>query len=235
MQITMIGHSTVLIEIAGLRILTDPFFGEGNLAYRRLCAPARTREELRDVDLVLLSHHHFDHVDGRFLRLLGARPVIAPQLATWITHLHGARHVVGLRPWQEWPLGGLHITAMAALHLDLSAGYIIAGEGRQVYFAGDTYYDGFMAEIGRRFPLDVALLPVTTFRLPMTMGEAQAMRATRDLQPKVVIPIHLGVQPRLPLLRTGQTPEGFARRVHEAGLPTQVIILHEGQSWTPTA
>ena len=69
----MIGHSTVLIEIAGLRILTDPFFGEGNLAYRRLCAPARTREELRDVDLVLLSHHHFDHVDGRFLRLRASK------------------------------------------------------------------------------------------------------------------------------------------------------------------
>ena len=73
MKITMIGHSTVLVEIAGQRILTDPYFGlHGNLAYARPRPPARSREELSNVDLVLVSHNHFDHIDRRFLRVIAA-------------------------------------------------------------------------------------------------------------------------------------------------------------------
>ena len=65
MRITMIGHSTVLIEAGGMKILTDPYFGTwGNPAYKRLAPPARKREELRDVDLVLVSHNHWDHTGG---------------------------------------------------------------------------------------------------------------------------------------------------------------------------
>jgi L-ascorbate metabolism protein UlaG (beta-lactamase superfamily) len=89
-----------------------------------------------------------------------------------------------------------------------------------------------MNRIGERFRLDVALIPVTTFRIPMTMGESGAVRAVRDLAPAVVIPIHQGVRPRSPLLRTKQTPEGFARRVAAAGLRTEVVLLREGQSWS---
>lgn len=63
----MIGHSTVLIEAAGKRILTDPFFSPyGNPAYARVHAPARSREELAGIDMVLISHNHFDHVDPKF-------------------------------------------------------------------------------------------------------------------------------------------------------------------------
>ena len=58
------------------------------------------------------------------------------------------------------------------------------------------------------------------------------MRAVEALQPRTVIPIHLGIAPRSPLGRTGQTPEGFARRVSAAGLQTEVVILREGESWT---
>ena len=88
-----------------------------------------------------------------------------------------------------------------------------------------------MEEIGQWFQLDAALIPVTTFRIPMTMGEKRAVRAVRDLAPAVVIPIHLGVRPRSPLLRTSHTPEGFQRRVEKTGLDAQAIILREGESW----
>jgi len=76
----MIGHSTVLIEGAGKRTITDPCFGTwGHLAYRRLAPPALERDQLTDVDLVLLSHNHWDHVDGRYLRSLPTTtPVLAP-------------------------------------------------------------------------------------------------------------------------------------------------------------
>jgi L-ascorbate metabolism protein UlaG (beta-lactamase superfamily) len=90
-----------------------------------------------------------------------------------------------------------------------------------------------MERIGRELRPDVALIPVTTFRIPMTMGETQAVEAVRRLAPWVVIPIHLGIVPRLPLMRTSDSPEGFRERARQAGLSTEIVILQEGESWIP--
>jgi N-acyl-phosphatidylethanolamine-hydrolysing phospholipase D len=233
MKITMIGHSTVLIETAGMRVLTDPYFGpRGNPAYARREPPALARDALRDVDLVLLSHNHWDHRDDRFFRALAARtPVVAPARSAWLTRLHGARLVEGMRPWQARPFGSLTITAVPAVHMATTIGFVIQDPAQSVYFSGDTYYNRGMARIGEQLHPDVALIPVATYRIPMTMGEKGALRAVRDLGSAVVIPIHLGLEPRLPWLRTGHSAEGFARRVREAGLPTQVVHLRAGATW----
>jgi L-ascorbate metabolism protein UlaG (beta-lactamase superfamily) len=230
----MIGHSTLLMEASGTRILTDPYFGVwGNPAYKRLAPPARQREELKDVDLVLVSHNHWDHTDGPFLRSLShGTPVVAPRRSAWLTRLRGASAVVGMRAWEEKSFGPVKICAVPAYHMATTLGFVVCHEDETVYFAGDTYHGRFMAEIGRRFRLAAALIPVTTFRIPMTMGEAGAVRAARDLDPTVIIPIHLGLRPRPPWLRTGHTPERFARRAAAAGLGAAVVILREGQSWT---
>ena len=234
MNITMIGHSTVLIEAAGMKILTDPYFGAwGNLAYKRIAPPFKTGEEMAAVDLVLVSHNHWDHTDSRYFRALaGDLPVVAPYAAAWITRLKGARHVVGLAAWEQKQFGAVRVTATPALHLAIPCGFVIEAEEKAVYFAGDTYYGRFMKKIGARFRLELALMPVTTFRIPMTMIEKSAVRAVEALKPQTVIPIHLGIQPRSPLLRTGQTLEGFSKRLHDAGLKTEVAILREGESWT---
>ncbi|HUT20606.1 MAG TPA: MBL fold metallo-hydrolase [Anaerolineae bacterium] len=233
MQVTMIGHSTVLIETGGQKILTDPYFGLwGHIAYARLAPPAKTREELRDVEVVLISHNHWDHTDRAFLHALDEDvPVLAPSWAKWMTKLLGAKTLVGMKAWETKRFRTLAVTAVPAWHTAVTIGYVVESGGKRVYFAGDTYYGPFMKEIGQRFQLDLALMPVTTFRTPMTMGEKSAVRAVRDLRPSVVIPIHLGVRPRSPLLRTSHTAGGFARRVSEAGLGTQVVLLKEGESW----
>lgn len=234
MRIMMIGHSTTLIELDGHRLITDPYFGSwGNPAYTRLAPPGLTREAARDVRLVLLSHNHFDHVDRRYLRsLAGNVPVLAPRRTEWLTRWQGAQNVIGLRPWQEFQFASLSITAVPASHVAPTIGFVIHAEGKHIYFAGDTYYRLFMRDIRKRFRPEIALMPVTTFRLPMTMGETQAVRAAQDLAPEIIIPIHLGIQPRVPLMRTGHTPEGFARRLQEAGVATQVVVLKEGESWS---
>lgn len=234
MKITLIGHSSVLIELAGIKLLTDPWFGvHGNLAYRRTAPASVTRDQIGSVDAVLVSHNHWDHTDRRFLRSQPLSvPIFAPRAAAWETRLHGATHVTGLRWWQSQSLGPLRVTAVPAIHLAIPCGYVIEGEGETIYFAGDTYYGSFMRKIGQLFKLDLALLPVTTFRIPMTMGEKSAVRAVAGLAPRAVIPIHLGIQPRSPLLRTGDTPEGFKHRLASAQPLTQVVILGEGQSWT---
>jgi Beta-lactamase superfamily domain len=137
-------------------------------------------------------------------------------------------------------------TLIGAGQLSLAAGLVLERfahpaadfwQGFVAGLAGDTYHGPFMAEIGRRFRIDVALLPVTTYRIPMTMGEKSAVLAARDLNPATVIPIHLGVRPRSPLLRTRQTPLGFESRLREAGLDTRLVCLDDGGSWevVPTA
>jgi L-ascorbate metabolism protein UlaG (beta-lactamase superfamily) len=233
MKVTMIGHSTVLIEVAGQRILTDPYFGSwGNPAYARIAPPGKTREELLGVDLVLVSHNHWDHTDRRFFRSLAADvPVVAPRPNTWVTRLKGARNVVGLAKWRQRQFGPVRVTAVPASHIAITRGFVVEAGGRTIYFAGDTYYRGFMKEIGARFTIDVALMPVSTFRIPMTMGERGAVRAVRALSPKVVIPIHLGIAPRSPLLRTSEGPEGFRKRLQDAGIKAEVRVLREGESW----
>ncbi len=131
-------------------------------------------------------------------------------------------------------------TLIGAGQLSLAAGLVLERfahpaadfwQGFVAGLAGDTYHGPFMAEIGRRFRIDVALLPVTTYRIPMTMGEKSAVLAARDLNPATVIPIHLGLRPRSPLLRTRQTPQGFERRLRQAGLDTPVVHLAAGASW----
>jgi L-ascorbate metabolism protein UlaG (beta-lactamase superfamily) len=136
-----------------------------------------------------------------------------------------------MRPWERRRFDGLSVTAVPALHVAPAVGYVVEIEGKRIYFAGDTFHRPFMAAVGRQLQPHVALIPVTTFRIPMTMGEEGAARAVGDLEPSVVIPIHLGVVPRSPLLRTAHTPEGFARRVRAAGLKTEVVVLAEGESW----
>lgn len=231
MNITLIGHSTVLIEAAGQTILTDPYFAtsSNNPLFQRATPPARRREELLQVDLVLVSHIHFDHIDfPYFRRLPKSTPVVAPALTGRLLSLSGAR-VRGVFAGQTAVFGGVRVTAVMALHLVETVGYVIEAEGKRVYFAGDTYYGGHLARIGQRFQLNVALLPVTTFAVPMTMNNQGALKAARVLHPEVVIPIHEG-------LRQGaaarQTPETYQAAVESAGLATKVVILTEGGCYT---
>jgi L-ascorbate metabolism protein UlaG (beta-lactamase superfamily) len=233
MQITIIGHSTVLIEINGTKILTDPYFGMwGNPAYARLGKPAKSRQDLRDVNGVLISHNHWDHIDGQYLRLLGNTPVFAPKLTNWLLKLLGGQNVIGMTAWENRPIENVSVTAVPAIHLTATIGYVLQSENRRIYFAGDTFYGGFMNEIGQKFAIDVALMPVTTYRLPMTMDEKQAIKAVQALKPAVVIPIHLGITPRSPLLRTDQTPERFAQKLQESGSTAKVVLLQDGESYT---
>ncbi len=233
MRVTVIGHSTVLIEAGDVRLITDPYFGGwGNPAYARVSQPAMRREEVPPVAAALLSHNHWDHTDRCFLRGLPATvPTPCPNRTVWLTRMQGARMPVGMVPWRDIEVGPFRVTAVPAAHLAPTIGFVVQHGECAVYFAGDTFCRGFMREIGQRWRLDAALMPVTTYRLPMTMNEREAVDAARLLAPKAVIPIHLGIQPRSPLLRTGQSPQGFAARVKEAGLDTEVVVLRDGECW----
>ncbi len=227
------GHSTILIETQAKRILTDPFFKRwGNLAYKRVSSPAMSRKELADVDIVLVSHSHFDHIDGTFLRSLPrTTPILAPRRMPF-ARLRFGEGLIKVDKWQQYTFDEIVITAVPAVHLAITNGFVIESEGQCLYFAADTYLNPFMTTLRQKFRIDVALMPVTTFRIPMTMGEKQAVEAVRILEPRIVIPIHLGIQPRSPLMRTRQAPESFARRLEQAASKTEVVVLQPGMSWS---
>lgn len=232
MKITMIGHSTLLLEGDGYRILTDPYFGLwGNPAYLRIAPPAREPESLLDVDLVLVSHNHWDHTDRVYFRQLPTEtPVVAPASMAWLTRLKGAHRVLGMSAWEDRWFGPVQITAVPAAHISRSIGFVIQADGKQIYFSGDTYYRPFMKEIGNTYQLDAALLPVTTYRISMTMGERGSVRAVQDLKPKLVIPVHLGILPRSAFWRTKQSPDGFRERLRKTGSTVAVKLLQEGEA-----
>ncbi|HUO69740.1 MAG TPA: MBL fold metallo-hydrolase [Solirubrobacteraceae bacterium] len=199
--ITWVGHATVLIELDGVRLLTDPVVRARVGPLRRI-APPVDLVALRALDGVLLSHLHADHVDLASLRDVARDvPVFVPApAAQWLMQrgLHGAQD---LSPGADVAVQAVRISAVPAAHdarrgpLGPAAdpiGYVVSGS-RSTYFAGDTdLFDG-MAQLRGR--VDIALLPVAGWgpRLgPGHLNPERAARAAAIIAPAVAIPIHWG-------------------------------------------
>ena len=198
-QVTYVGHATVLLEVDGVRLLTDPVLRKRILHLQRT-APVET-QNLRDLDAVLLSHVHWDHLDLRSLRLLGReQSLIVPRGAGSLLRRHGFSRVVEVEVGEHVDVAGVKVTATDAKHdgrrgpfgtTAPALGYLVTGSSR-VYFAGDTDLFSGMAELA---PLDLALLPISGWgpRLPAGhLDPRRAAEALRLLEPRVVVPIHWG-------------------------------------------
>jgi L-ascorbate metabolism protein UlaG (beta-lactamase superfamily) len=201
-RITWIGHSTVLIELDGVRLLTDPVFRPRILHLRRVAAmPA----EVDRVDAVLISHGHYDHLDAKSLARL-ARPtrVVVPAAAAG--RVRGFEDVVEVEAGDEVQVGAVTVTATPAEHARGSVGYLITGSAR-IYFAGDTDLFEGMGELAAG--LDVALLPIAGWGPRLPAGHLDAPRAVQALsllRPRVAVPIHWGTYRRLALTRDEAAP-----------------------------
>lgn len=234
MRITQIGHSTVLVEAVGVRLILDPYFGRhGNLAYRRPLPPARSRQACLGVDAVLISHAHFDHVDRRYLRALPRHtPTFAPRGVAWWIALTCRREIRAVEPWRQFMVGSAYVIPVTARHTIPGVGYVISVEGKTLYFAGDTFVGRFMKEIGDRFRPDVCLMPVARDRIPTTMGNAGAVEAARLIRPGTIIPIHLGLEPRVALLRRPETAESFRTLARGERMAANIVSLEPGESYS---
>ena len=207
--VTWLGHSTVLVQIGGLNVLTDPVWAEraSPLRFagpRRRLAAAIAIEDLPSIDAVAISHNHYDHLDLSAVRQIVER---SPE-AVWLTPAGvgdlvsgtGARHVVQRVWWQHHQLGGVRFTCVPAQHSSgrgvrdrnrsLWCGWTIVTDGnprRSVYFAGDTAYCPAFVEIASRVgPFDVCLLPIGAFEPRwymqyVHMTPEEAVRAFHDL------------------------------------------------------
>ncbi|HEY5709440.1 MAG TPA: MBL fold metallo-hydrolase [Solirubrobacterales bacterium] len=201
-RVTYVGHATVLVEMDGVRLLTDPVL-------RRRVGPLRRHGPAPDsllaegVDAVLISHLHHDHADAPSLRRLSrAVPVFASPGAGDFLESLGFGDVRELAPGESGSVGGVRVTATEANHpaggrrferASRAVGFDLSGR-RRIYFAGDTdLFDG-MEGIGDE-GIDLALLPIWGWGTSIGAGHLDPERAARAaalLSPRAVVPIHWG-------------------------------------------
>jgi L-ascorbate metabolism protein UlaG (beta-lactamase superfamily) len=244
-RIVFLGHATVLIELEGVRLLTDPLL-RVRIAHLRRQSPLVEEELYASFDAVLISHLHHDHLDLPSLRRLGRdTPLIVPAGAgAWLGR-RGFSTVCELSVGEIASVGTLAITAVEARHDGRrpggpqaeTLGYLVRGR-RAVYFAGDTaLYD----EMGNLAPsLDVALVPVAGWGAklgPGHMGPLDAARAVKLMQPRLAIPVHWGTLSPIGLgrrhrARLGEPPRLFAEHVARLAPSVEVRILAPGKETT---
>ncbi len=243
--VNYVGHGTVLVDLAGVRLLTDPLL-RNRVAHLRRAAKVDPAA-LRGVDAVLISHLHYDHLDLPSLQRLGREmPVIAPKGAGPLIRRKAAvTNVVEIREGEHVEIGALTIRATHASHdtgrlpFGLKAdplGYVIEGGGRSVYFAGDTDVFEEMADLA---PIDIALLPIWGWGPTMGPGHmdpAGAAEAARLLDARVAIPIHWGTYFPIHLGMRGtpgflDTPPAlFGEALRERSPRTVLRVLRPGES-----
>ena len=239
LSVTWVGHSTVLLEAAGVRLLTDPLLRR-RLGHVFRVAPAATPLD-RELDAVLISHVHFDHLHVPSLRRVQTRQLVVPRGAAGILERRGFEPVLEVEEGGELTIGALTIRATHAVHparrglrggTTPSLGYLISGPAR-VYFAGDTdVFDG-MRDLA---PLDVALLPIWGWGPRVGRGHLDpqgAAEALRLLRPRVAVPVHWGTYLRIGLSRDPaalrEPAERFKRLAGELAPEVDVRILAPGE------
>jgi L-ascorbate metabolism protein UlaG (beta-lactamase superfamily) len=240
LRIDWIGHSTVLVELDGVSILTDPLLRPRIAHVRRVIeAPARIDAEL---DAILISHVHHDHLDLGSLRLVRARQIVVPRGGARLVEGLGFDAVVELDEGAELAIGSVTIGATHAEHPSRrwpwrdpvpAVGYVLRGSA-SVYFAGDTDVFEGMAELGRG--LDVALLPIDGWgpRVgPGHLDPRRAAEALRLLTPGIAIPIHWGTYRRIglhgDLAELRERAERFKEIAGELAPGVEVRILAPGE------
>jgi L-ascorbate metabolism protein UlaG (beta-lactamase superfamily) len=220
LRVTMVGHATLLIQLAGLNILTDPVWSDraSPLAFAgplRVTAPGIALDDLPPIDAILLSHNHYDHLDVATLKALHVRhdPLIVTPFgndAIVRRHIPAARIAAGdwgdrfdiaagaeahIVPATHWSSRGMRDRRMA-----LWSGFMLRAGGRLVYFAGDTGYGTgaiFRAMRARFGPVDLALLPIGAydprwFMAAQHTDPEEAVQILHDLDARAALGIHWG-------------------------------------------
>lgn len=240
-RIEYVGHATVLVDLDGVRLLTDPLL-RNRVAHLRRTGPVSTRAQ-RGIDAVLVSHAHYDHLDLPSLEKLGKKlPVVVPRGLGGLLRKRRFESILEVEVGETFAIGSLQIRAVHADHdgsrgpFGASAdpvGYVISGS-KSVYFAGDTdlfdEMDGLVPE------LDVALIPVWGWGANVDKGlhldPERAAEAVRRLRPRIAIPIHWGTLAPL-YRRTPYDPDAgarFAALARLAAPEVDVRVLRVGEA-----
>jgi L-ascorbate metabolism protein UlaG (beta-lactamase superfamily) len=241
--ITWIGHASFLIQTSEHAVLIDPNWARWLKVIKRLRAPGLALNDLPAIDLVLVTHAHFDHLDKKSLRAVAAdQPIIVPEHVGSLVQGLGFNRVQELKRWESMQLGSLKITLTPAYHWGARmlhdryrgfGGFLIEYAGHTVFHCGDSaWFDGF-AEIGQRSAIDIALLPIGAYDAPsgrdVHMNPEEALRAFQALRAKLMIPMHYGTF-RLGFEALDEPPDRLLGHARSLGLDGRIRILREGES-----
>lgn len=242
LRLTFLGHATVLIELDGVRILTDPVLGD-RLGPLRRHGPTPDPAEIGPVDAVVISHGHPDHFDRASLRAVQGDPLVVVPRGLGASAIRTGHRVREVTVDDRVDIAGVSVTAVAARHgrWPLNPGVrpigILIGGSTGVYFAGDTAVYPAMSQMAGR--VDVALLPVGRWgppRGPVRLTPATAVDAAMLVGARIAIPIHWGTL-FLPGFRTGRWGWGsldagdtFATEAADRAPDLDVRVLRPGDT-----
>jgi len=213
-KITWIGHASFLVQIGGLNILLDPLFGAPSPMFNRLLPPGIALDKLPPIDVVLISHNHYDHMDKSSLMRIkqehNSTFFVPMGDAAWFKK-RGMSAVHESQWWQTHaadPAAWVHITFLPAHHWSarglfdtnksLWGSWMIEYGGYRIYFAGDTAWDDHFEQIKEHFgTIDVALLPIGPcepqhWMKSTHLNAEQAGRAAHTLKARHTIAMHWG-------------------------------------------
>ncbi|MGX1982957.1 MBL fold metallo-hydrolase [Thermolongibacillus altinsuensis] len=210
--LSWIGHSTFVIQVNGLTIVTDPIWAKRLGTIKRLSDPGILLHDMPNVDVILISHSHYDHLHFSSIKKLKGNPhIFVPIGLASLFRKKGLINVTEYAWWEQKQYKGVTFTFVPAQHwtkrrlFDTNTshwgGWVIEAEEKPTfYFAGDSgYFRGFK-EIGARFSIDYALLPIGAYEPEWFMGPQhvtpeEAIQAFIDCQAKTFIPMHYGTFP----------------------------------------
>ena len=253
-KITWIGHATFLIQIGGINILTDPHFSErasplSFLGPRRTTAPSHAIDQLPEIDVVLISHNHYDHLDFATINQLRSRNrktvyLVPLKLADWFGF--GDDTVFEYDWWEGGQIAGARFQAVPAQHFSNRSGFdnnrtlwcswVVEVAGRRLLFVGDSGYTPDYLEIGKRFAgFDLAILPIGAYNPRWFMkvfhqDPAEAAQARRDLGARRAVASHWGTF-QLTLEPMDEPPQKLADALAAAGEDADVFwVMQHGES-----
>jgi N-acyl-phosphatidylethanolamine-hydrolysing phospholipase D len=252
LSILWVGHATVLIQIHDKVLITDPVFTTTiGLLAKRSIEPGIDAKSISRLNAILISHIHMDHFNYSSLGLLprSAR-LFVPSGGIEYTPEFGFRETLPMKPWRVYEEDGLRITAVPVQHFGgrygfdagwstepTWTGYVIEYRGITVFFAGDTGYNPeFFKEIGSRFRIDVALVPIAPvepreFMSRVHVDPKEAIQVFEGVGAKLMIPIHhdtffQGMEPTPSYAKTI-----LQKLIEERHLKDRVRILDIGEQW----
>jgi len=204
--ITWIGHASFLIQFTDLNVLVDPNFANWLFLMKRIKRAGLKINDLPPIDLVLLTHAHFDHFHKPTLRKLAATKIgVMPWGVGDLARNLGFARIVELDWWESFAQKDWKVTFTPSKHWGARTlhdshrgygGFVLEHQGRKIYHAGDSaYFEGF-AEIGKKLAPEIALLPIGAYHpesfRKVHMGPDEAVTAFQDLKAKFFVPMHYG-------------------------------------------
>lgn len=241
--ITWLGHAGFLVHIGGRNILIDPNWALWHGPVKRISHPSLTSRNLPYIDLVLISHAHFDHLHLPSLRAVAAgQPIIVPQGVGNVVKGCAFSQVIELDYWKSTELSGLKVTFVPTKHWGARfihdtyrqyGAFLIQCGDQTVFHCGDSsMFDGFQ-EIGKHAKIDIALMPIGAYRAPsgrpVHMNPEEAIEAADMMGATNLIPMHYGTFP-LGGEPIREPAERLIQSASRLGWDDRVQLLPEGHT-----